>query len=155
MFYKKGHNHGQCVKSGMETAADFCASRGARLTALRSRVLELVLQSHQPIGAYELLGLLRKERGNAQPPTVYRALNFLLDLGLVHRVKSLNAYISCCTPNTKHNAQFLICSDCGTASEISDTRLDKAINTLAKEAQFSVVNRSIEVEGKCPNCQTP
>ena len=153
MFQKNGHNHEQCIKSGMDMAVDLCASRGVRLTTLRSRVLELILQSHQPVGAYDLLDLLKKERSNAQPPTVYRALNFLLDLGLVHRVKSLNAYVGCGAPNTNHNAQFLICSDCGAAAEISDKRLDKAINALAKDAKFSVIHRSVEVEGKCPNCQ--
>ena len=153
MFQKNGHNHGQCIKNSMKTAVDLCAARGVRLTDLRSRVLELILQSHQPVGAYELLDLLKEERRNAQPPTVYRALNFLLDLGLVHRVKSLNAYVGCDAPNTNHNAQFLICSNCGAAAEISDIRLDKVINALAKEARFSVIHRSIEVEGKCPNCQ--
>jgi len=155
MFLRDGHNHGQCIKRSMKVAYDLCAERGVRLTALRSRVFELILQSHQPVGAYELLNLLKKERRNAQPPTVYRALNFLLGLGLVHRVKSLNAYVGCYEPTINHNAQFLICSDCGVAAEISDKRLDKAINTLAKEANFSIANRSIEVEGKCPNCQVP
>ena len=153
MFLRNGHNHGKCIERSMKTATDLCAERGVRLTVLRSRVLELILQSHQPVGAYELLDLLKKDRRNAQPPTVYRALNFLLDLGLVHRVKSLNAYVGCYAPTINHNAQFLICSDCGTAAEISDKRLDVAINALAKDANFSIVHRSIEVEGKCPNCQ--
>ena len=153
MFNKIGRNHGKYVKKSMETAVNLCASRGVRLTALRSRVLELILQSHQPIGAYELLGILRKDRRNAQPPTVYRALNFLLDLGLVHRVESMNAYIGCGAPDTKHSAQLLICRDCGAATEIHDARLDRVINALAKDAKFSVIHRSVEVEGKCPNCQ--
>ena len=137
----------------MKIAIDLCAERGVRLTALRSLVLELILQSHQPVGAYELLDILKNERRNAQPPTVYRALNFLLDLGLIHRIESLNAYVGCDAPHTNHYAQFLICNGCGAAAEISDVRLDKAINALAKDAKFTVNHRSIEVEGQCPNCQ--
>ena len=153
MFQKNGHNHGRCIKSAMKTAASLCAARGARLTTLRRRVLELIWQSHQPVGAYELLHKLKSERRNAQPPTVYRALKFLLELGLVHRVESLNAYVGCNAPDTGHPSQFLICSNCGAAAEIADARLDKVINALAKDAGFSVNHRTIEIEGQCPNCQ--
>ena len=100
----------------MKIAIDLCAERGVRLTALRSLVLELILQSHQPVGAYELLDILKNERRNAQPPTVYRALNFLLDLGLIHRIESLNAYVGCDAPHTNHYAQFLICNGFGAAA---------------------------------------
>ena len=137
----------------MKTAIDLCAERGVRLTALRNNVLELIWQSHQPVGAYELLDILKSKRRNAQPPTIYRALNFLLDLGLIHRIESLNAYVGCDTPQMSHNTQFLICTSCGAAADISDLRLDKAINALAKDAKFSINHRSIEVEGQCPNCQ--
>ena len=153
MFQRNGHNHGRCIKDAMRLAADMCAKRGVRLTTLRRLVLELVWQSHRPVGAYELLDSLKDERRNAQPPTIYRALNFLIDLGLIHRIESLNAYVGCDASHTHHNTQFLICSDCGEAAEITDVRLDNAINALAKDAKFSVNRRSIEVEGKCPNCQ--
>jgi len=137
----------------MQAAVDLCAARGARLTALRRRVLELIWKSHQPVGAYELLDILKNERRNAQPPTVYRALDFLLELGLVHRIESRNAFIGCCAPDTAHPSQFLICSDCGAAAEITDNRLDKAIEGLAREAGFSVHHRIVEIAGHCPNCQ--
>jgi Fur family zinc uptake transcriptional regulator len=153
MFQSHGHNHGRCIKSAMKVAIDLCVVRGVRLTALRSRVLELIWQRHQPVGAYELLDLLKIEKSNAQPPTIYRTLNFLIGLGLVHRIESLNAYVGCASPNINHNAQFLICSECGAAAEISDVRLDKAINAIAKDANFSINHRSIEVGGQCPNCQ--
>ena len=153
MFKKDGHNHGRCIDSAMNTAVNLCSRRGARLTDLRRRVLELVWQSHQPVGAYELLDILKDERRNAQPPTVYRALDFLLELGLIHRIESLNAYVGCNSPDTSHPSQFLICRDCGAAAEISDTRLDRAISGLADDAGFSIVRRTVEVEGQCPNCQ--
>lgn len=154
MFKKSGHNHGHCIETALKTAENLCSERGARLTDLRRRVLELIWQSHQPVGAYELLDILKDERHNAQPPTVYRALDFLLELGLIHRIESLNAYVGCNAPEAFHPSQFLICRDCGAAAEISDDRLDKAINELANDAGFSVIQRNLEVEGQCPNCQT-
>ncbi|MBC8267959.1 MAG: transcriptional repressor [Rhodospirillaceae bacterium] len=153
MFNKSGHNHLRCVEAAMQSAVDLCGQRGARLTALRRRVLELIWKSHKPVGAYELLDILKNERRNAQPPTVYRALDFLLELGLVHRIESLNAFIGCCAPDTAHPSQFLICRDCGAAAEITDNRLDKAIAGLADEAGFSVLHRIVEVAGHCPNCR--
>ena len=153
MFKKSGHNHGHCIDAAMHSAVALCTERGARLTDLRRRVLELIWQSHQPVGAYELLDILKSERRSAQPPTVYRALDFLIELGLVHRIESLNAYVGCSAPDTSHPSQFLICRDCGAAAEISDTRLDKAIAGLADEAGFSVIHRTVEVEGQCPNCR--
>jgi len=143
----------RCVDEAMQSAVILCGVRGARLTALRRRVLELIWQSHQPVGAYDLLDILKSERRNAQPPTVYRALDFLLQMGLVHRIESLNAFIGCCVPDTAHSSQFMICSDCGAAAEIIDKRLEKAITGLAKEAGFSVHHRIVEVAGHCPNCR--
>jgi len=137
----------------MHSAVALCTERSARLTDLRRRVLELIWQSHQPVGAYDILDILKNERRSAQPPTVYRALDFLLELGLVHRIESLNAYVGCSAPDTPHPPQFLICRDCGAAAEISDTRLDKAIVGLADEAGFSIIHRTVEVEGQCPNCR--
>ena len=153
MFKKSGHNHGRCIASAMKTAESLCSARSARLTDLRRRVLELVWQSHQPVGAYELLDILKAERHNAQPPTVYRTLDFLLELGLIHRIESLNAYVGCTAPDTSHPSQFLICQDCGAAAEISDPRLDKAISGLAADVGFSILRRTVEVEGQCPICQ--
>ncbi len=154
-FKSTGHNHEDCIKTAIQKADTFCSVRGARLTTIRRRVLELIWQSHQPVGAYELLEVLQNERRNAQPPTIYRALTFLLDLGLIHRVESLNAFVGCNAPGSSHSSQFLICSICGVAAEIEDERLDKAIRDLAKDAGFKESHRSIEVAGYCPNCESP
>ena len=87
------HDHSHCVSDALRAADALCARSGARLTALRRRVLELVWQSHRPLGAYDILGVLSSEDGRrAAPPTVYRALDFLLEHGLIHRLASLNAY---------------------------------------------------------------
>jgi len=90
------HDHSRCVSHALAEAETICARQGLRLTALRKRVLELVWASHKPLGAYDILGVLSDEDGRrAAPPTVYRALDFLLENGLVHRIASLNAITDC------------------------------------------------------------
>ena len=97
------HDHSQCVDSALADADALCARQGVRLTALRRRVLELVWQSHKPLGAYDILGTLSEEDGRrAAPPTVYRALDFLMENGLIHRIASLNAFIGCVRPEHSH-----------------------------------------------------
>lgn len=148
------HNHRQCVVDAVTEAAELCRHRGVRLTDLRKRVLELIWASHQPIGAYAVLDVLRAERGGAAPPTVYRALDFLLEQGLVHRIESLNAFIGCNQPSRAHGGQFLICSTCGDAVEMDDGRVDQAIRVSAADAGFDVRSRVVEAVGLCPHCQT-
>lgn len=136
----------------MAEAERLCRERGARLTSLRRRVLEVVWGGHKPVGAYDILEVLRGERGVAAPPTVYRALEFLMEQGLIHRVESLNAYVGCSAPGTEHGSRFLICRSCGRAAEIDDTRLDDAIAETAAAAGFTVEHRTVEITGLCPAC---
>ena len=99
-FDSDGHDHRRCVADALDKAEALCSDRGARLTKLRCRVLELVWNSHAPIGAYDVLRRLSQEHQSAAPPTVYRALDFLLEQGLIHRIESLNAYIGCPVPES-------------------------------------------------------
>ncbi len=158
------HDHEACVRRALGTAARLCATRGARLTPLRRRVLELVWRghapgSHAPVRAYDLLARLSGKKGTARetrpaaPPTVYRAFEFLLTQGLIHRIESLNAYVGCMHPEGAHGGQFLICSDCGAAAEVHDPRVDAAVARRAKELGFAVRRKTIEVAGVCPPCQ--
>jgi Fur family zinc uptake transcriptional regulator len=137
----------------MKAAERLCADSGEKLTELRKRVLELVWASHKPVGAYQLLDSLKKDGRSAAPPTVYRALEFLLAQGLVHRVESLNAYIGCTHPGERHATQFLICRRCGTAVELDDPRIAAAIDTSAARIGFEVGARTVEVAGTCADCQ--
>jgi Fur family zinc uptake transcriptional regulator len=121
------HDHRSCVTQAMATAARLCTERGARLTPLRRRVLELIWRGHAPakhapVRAYDLLARLSDKGARAAPPTVYRALEFLLAHGLIHRIESLNAYVGCMHPEGAHGGQFLICEDCGAAAEVHDPR---------------------------------
>jgi len=147
------HDHDRCVADALAAAGQLCVERGQRLTPLRRRVLELVWGSHRPVGAYELLDLLRQERGRVAPPTVYRALEFLLDQGLVHRVESRNAYIGCNRPGRRHRAHFMICNRCGMAAEVDDAALTGAIASLAERAAFAVESETVELTGLCPGCR--
>lgn len=152
-FPDKRHDHHRCLDDALDRAAAICTERGARLTPLRRRVLELVWASHRPVGAYDILETLRQERTGAAPPTVYRALEFLQELGLVHRIASRNAFVGCAEPDRPHLVQFLICRGCGQAAEISDERIEDAILDSARRAGFAVQFPTIEVEGLCPHCR--
>ncbi len=109
-FTSADHDHGHCVATALDAAASLCQRRRARLTPLRRRVLELVWRSHEPQGAYDILDTLGERGRRAAPPTVYRALDFLLGQGLIHRIESLNAFVGCRDPDTPHAGQFLICT---------------------------------------------
>ncbi len=146
------HDHRRCIADALDKAAALCASRDARLTELRRRVLELVWRSHEPVGAYTVLEQLQRERGSAAPPTVYRALDFLLAQGLIHRLESLNAFIGCPIPERRHNSQFLICTGCGGVAEIDDARIDAAIARSAEHEGFAVERLTVELQGRCPAC---
>lgn len=152
-FPVPNHDHGPCVAHALAAAEAECRRRGARLTDVRRRVLELVWQSHAPVGAYALLETLGREGFCAAPPTVYRALDFLLAHGLVHRIERLNAYTGCAHPGTPHAGQFLLCQDCGAAAELIDPAIDHAVAAAAARLGFTVTRQTVEVDGLCPVCQ--
>lgn len=147
------HDHQQCVQAALVQAASLCEQRGARLTPLRERVLELVWASHQPLGAYEVLDRLASDGRRPAPPTVYRALEFLLEQGLVHRIASRNAFVGCSGPAAPHVGYFLICRGCGNAEEIAGPLLDKALQALASAHGFSVEQQTVELGGLCQECR--
>jgi len=149
----ESHDHRICIVDALDKAAELCSQRGARLTQIRRRVLELIWSSHRPIGAYSLLKVLKEERANAAPPTVYRALDFLLEQGLVHRIQSQNAFIGCADPNHQHNGMFLICTDCGNAVELEETKIDRLLKSSASSRGFVIESRTVEAAGLCPDCQ--
>lgn len=154
-FRPERHNHARCITDALEVAERQCARDGLSFTPLRRRVLELVWSSHGPIGAYDVLDGLRKERRRAAPPTVYRALDFLMTSGLIHRIESLNAYVGCGDPRRRHGGQFLICRDCGSVAELNDKGISRAVSRMAGTVGFSVDEQTVEITGQCPRCQNP
>lgn len=146
----KRHDHAQCVDDALNAAAAICARRGARLTDLRRRVLELVWQGHEAVKAYDLLERLGPR---AKPPTVYRALDFLVAHGLVHRLESLNAYVGCPRPDARHDGQFLICEACGNVDEFDLPELNTRLDERAAAAGFTPAHRTVELRGLCGHCR--
>jgi len=148
------HDHAKCIESALNIAQDICAARDTRFTPLRRKVLELVWEEHSPVTAYELLDML-SNAGNKRvaPPTIYRALDFLIEEGFVHRIESLNAFIGCPDPGHKHQRHFLICRKCRNVSEVNDTKLMAHISRAAAFQGYSCENSMLEIMGLCANCQ--
>ncbi len=134
-------------------AVSLCSARGVRLTKLRRQVLELLWESGRPTGAYELIAALRL-RGSRPvgPPTVYRALEFLMSQGLVSKIESRNAYVPCAHPERRHDCLFFICNDCGAAAELEDLRIERLLAENAAALGYRVTRRVVEVEGTCASC---
>lgn len=150
----QSHNHQKCVDAALAQARTLCESRGARLTPIRESVLRLVWQSHRPMGAYNIAEQLPGVLGRRiLAPTVYRSIDFLLALGLIHRITTLNAYIGCPFAGSEHSDLFLICENCGSAAEFSAEMVQSSIDAAADRAHFKVSSQQLEILGLCPNCQ--
>ncbi|MFA9460221.1 Fur family transcriptional regulator [Thiohalorhabdus sp. Cl-TMA] len=138
----------------LERARALCAGRGLRLTAMREQVLRLILAARRPVKAYELLERLRGEHGKVAPPTVYRALAFLEEAGLVHRLESRSAFTGCTEPGHGHTPQFLLCRRCDTAAELAVPGLVGEIGRESEAHGFLVEDLVLEVRGLCPACRS-
>lgn len=146
------HNHRACIEEALATARELCATRGVQLTPLREKVLQIVWKSHKPMGAYEVLDELARSHKAARPPTVYRALDFLMAEGLIHKIESLNAYLGCIEAGAPHSGQFLICRQCGATEEIVDPKLETALAAAASRAHFKAERKVVEISGLCARC---
>jgi Fur family transcriptional regulator, zinc uptake regulator len=141
------------IAAQLEEAALTCAREGGELTELRRQVLGLILEAEGPLTAYQLLDRLRAKRRGAVPPTIYRALDFLLARRLIHKVESLNAFVPCIEPaHDGHQAQFLICRSCGAVTELEDDDVAAALARAAARQGFLPASALIEVSGECAAC---
>ncbi len=129
------------------------AATGARLTPVRRRVLEILLEEHKALGAYDVLARLASEGFGNQPPVAYRALEFLVDQGLAHRIQRLNAFTACVHPGEDHAPAFLICRLCHMVAEAAATAARTSLEAEAARAGFLVERSTIEALGLCPNCR--
>ncbi len=128
--------------------------RGLRLTPVRKRVLQILLESHQALGAYDVLNRLAAEGFGNQPPVAYRALEFLEEQGLVHRIRRLNAFAACMHPGEEHAPVFLICTGCKTVAEAPATGIGAALGLAASGMGFVIERATVEAVGKCPACRS-
>ena len=145
------HDHSTCVQSAMTSARAICAERGVQFTPVRQRSLEILLESHTAMGAYDVLARLDAEGLGSKPPVAYRALSFLVDQGFVHRIERLNAFIACAHPGDQHDPAFMICRTCGTVAEAQIS--SAALGTSAAQSGFQIEQTVIEAQGLCPACQ--
>ncbi|SES93567.1 Fur family transcriptional regulator [Oceanicella actignis] len=149
----RAHDHEACRAAALRAAQAACAGSGAgRLTPARRRVLEILLESHAALGAYEILDRLRAEGRNARPPAAYRALDFLVAQGLVHRIERLNAFVACAFPGRDHAPAFLVCRACRRVAETAAPGAVAELDAAAGRARFALESLSLEAEGLCPEC---
>jgi Fur family zinc uptake transcriptional regulator len=141
------------AQAALNKAEALCRQRGVRWTALRRRVLEIILNNPGPVGAYDILAVLQREQGRTAPPTVYRVLDFLLEQNLVHRLTSLSAYLVCSHPQDHHSAQFMICKQCGKVTELADNEIKESVVRSASTKDFEVEDQVIEIKGRCRRCR--
>ncbi len=148
------HDHGACRASALAHAQAVCAERGLKLTETRAAVLDILLESHAALGAYEVLRRLGAARGSApQPPIAYRALEFLVANGLAHRIERLNAYVACARPGADHAAAFMICNGCGAVAEIPGEAAAEGLSQSADALGFDIARAVVEADGSCPACR--
>ena len=149
----ESHDHAGCAGAVLARADRLAAARGVRLTPVRRRTLEILLESHKAMGAYDVLDRLAGEGFGRQPPVVYRALEFLVEQGLAHRVQVLNAFAACMHPDTAHQPVFLICRDCHRIAETPAEGVRAALEAAAAPLGFAVERSSFEATGQCPACR--
>lgn len=147
------HDHVGCIVGAMRSAEWRCAAEGLHFTKVRRRVLEILLDAHVAIGAYDILDRLRREGLGSLPPTVYRALDFLVTNGFAHRIERRNAFVACARPGTAHEPAFLICRGCDTVAETAVPDMALAFGPAARATGFAIAGAVLEAEGLCPACQ--
>lgn len=149
------HDHAACIAETMAAAEAHCAREGLRLTPVRRRVLEILLGEHKAQGAYDILAQLAEDGLGSQPPVAYRALEFLTRIGFVHRIECLNAYVACARPGARHAPGFLICRKCHGVAETGVAPDRGTLGRAAAASGFRIETAVQEVEGLCPDCQSP
>ena len=154
IFPAPGHDHDRCASDAIAHAETICAERKERLTPVRRRVLEALLESHAPLGAYELIDRLAEHGARPAPITIYRALDFLREQGFVHRIESRNAFIACVHHHaTADPVVFLICERCGAVGEATGAAVADTIRGAARAAGFTPKTPVIEIFGTCAHCR--
>ncbi len=147
------HDHHHCITGALQGAETYCAELKLKLTPTRRRVLEILLERHRAMGAYDILEHLTREGLGSQPPVAYRALDFLVTHGFVHKIERLNAYIACTHQGEDHAPGFMICTNCHTIAEVPTASVRSILGEAARETGFKVSRAMVEAEGLCANCQ--
>jgi Fur family zinc uptake transcriptional regulator len=153
-FPAPDHDHDRCAADAITHAERVCARRAQKFTPIRRQVLQALLASHRPLGAYEIIDALAKSMPRPAPITVYRALDFLMVNGLVHRIESRNAFLACAQDHDDAAVvAFLICERCGAVGEIPAAPVVKSLNAAARASGFVPKLSVLEISGLCAHCQ--
>jgi Fur family zinc uptake transcriptional regulator len=147
------HAHGDSQEAALTLAEDYCRERGEKLTPIRRKVLELLLNSGRATKAYSLLDEMRQIHPGSAPPTVYRALDFLLSAGLVHRIESINAFTVCHDLTQCQHGILVVCQQCGSVTELHQPKLRQALVAQIEDAGYRLASDEIELKGLCAACQ--
>ena len=154
VFHDPAHNHERCAADVISHAEKACASRGQKLTPMRRKVLETLASSHKPLGAYEIIDAVAGSGPRPAPITIYRALDFLIANGLVHRIASRNAFLAC---GHNHDSgalvTFLICESCGTVGEAPAAEVSRTLTQAAQGVGFTPKMSVVEITGLCAHCR--
>jgi Fur family zinc uptake transcriptional regulator len=154
IFPAPGHDHDRCTADAIHHAETVCAGRAQKFTPIRRHVLGALLASHRPLGAYEVIEELARTIARPAPITVYRALDFLMENGLVHRIESRNAFLACAHDHgTSAMVAFLICDRCGSVGEVPAAQVAKSLNEAARTTGFVPKLSVVEITGTCAHCQ--
>lgn len=146
------HDHRRCRKRALAQVEQYCEQAGLRLTPVRRRTLEILLESHAAQGAYEVLERLSADGLGSKPPVAYRALGFLVEHGFVHRIEKLNAFVACNHPGEPHDPAFMICTDCGAVGECLASSSREGLSRRARESGFQIDSTVVEATGVCAMC---
>ena len=147
------HDHAVCAKAALAHADHLAVEKALRLTPVRRRALEILLEAHQALGAYDVLERLAEDGFGNQPPVAYRALEFLVEHGFAHRIRRLNAFTACMHPDHAHKPVFFICKSCAAVAETAGTDVQTAVEKAAQSFGFKVDRMNLEAVGLCPTCQ--
>ena len=151
-FLDPHHDHANCTADLIARAERTCARRGSKLTGQRREILSSVAQSHSAVGAYDIIERMAEHGPRPAPITVYRALDFLLAHGLVHKIESRNAFVACSHSHEGQPAALLICETCGTVAELDAPEIFERIAEKAKARKFSPAHTMMEISGTCDAC---
>ena len=151
-FLDPHHDHAHCTADLIARAERTCERRGSKLTGQRREILSSVAQSHSAVGAYDIIERMAEHGPRPAPITVYRALDFLLAHGLVHKIESRNAFVACSHSHEGQPAALLICETCGTVAELDAPEIFERIAQKAKAQKFSPAHTMIEMSGTCGAC---
>ncbi len=150
---RAAHHHTASPEAALALADAYCRERGEKLTPIRRKVLELLLASGRATKAYSLLDDMRQIHPGSAPPTVYRALDFLLSAGLVHRIESINAFAVCHDLTQCQHGVLVVCQQCGNVTELHQPKLREALIAQIEDAGYHLAGDEIELKGLCAACQ--